>query len=132
MSITYVRLVYTKPTPDVFEVRFEDLEKDNILLIDPVLEATSKKIGDLYREKVARFFRRHDVIVFRVSDLDYVQAIAQDEVVKLQQLAVDAAWMVPIYNDKTFYTTDPHVSGIVLNRLSWGHIFQFQYLTWTE
>ncbi len=57
---------------------------------------------------------------------------AQDEVVKLQQLAVDAAWMVPIYNDKTFYTTDPHVSGIVLNRLSWGHIFQFQYLTWTE
>jgi peptide/nickel transport system substrate-binding protein len=54
-----------------------------------------------------------------------------DEVVKLQQLAVDAAWMVPIYNDKTFYSTDPHLSNIVLNKLSWGHIFQFQYLQWT-
>lgn len=83
MSITYVRLVYTKPTPDVFERRFEGLlEEDNILLVDPVLEATSKTIGDLYRETLARYLRRHDVVVFRGSGPDFVTKIAQDDVVK--------------------------------------------------
>jgi ABC-type transport system substrate-binding protein len=53
-------------------------------------------------------------------------------VIPLQQLAVDSAWMIPLYNDKTFYVTDPRLSGIVLNKLSWGHIFQFQYLQWNE
>ncbi len=57
---------------------------------------------------------------------------AMDSVIPLQQLAVDSAWMVPIYNDKAFYATDPRLSGIVLNKLSWGHIFQFQYLQWNE
>ena len=57
---------------------------------------------------------------------------AWDTVVPIQQLAVDSAWMVPIYNDKTFYVTDPKLSGIVLNKLSWGGMFQFQYLQWKE
>jgi peptide/nickel transport system substrate-binding protein len=57
---------------------------------------------------------------------------AWDTVVPLQQLAVDSAWMVPIYNPKTFYVTDPKLSGIVLNKLSWGGMFQFQYLQWKE
>lgn len=51
---------------------------------------------------------------------------------KLQQLAIDTAWMVPIYVRKRIYVTDPHLSGIVLNKLSWGGNFQFQYLQWTE
>jgi peptide/nickel transport system substrate-binding protein len=47
-------------------------------------------------------------------------------------MAVDSAWMVPIYNKKIFYTTDPRLSGVVLNKLSWGSLFQFQYLQWKE
>jgi peptide/nickel transport system substrate-binding protein len=57
---------------------------------------------------------------------------AWDTVVPLQQLAVDSAWMVPIYVNKIFYVTDPHLSGIVPNKLSWGNYFQFQYLQWKE
>jgi peptide/nickel transport system substrate-binding protein len=57
---------------------------------------------------------------------------AWDVVVPLQQLTVDAAWMVPIYNDKVFYVTAPQLSGIVLNKLSWGGTFQYQYLNWEE
>ena len=57
---------------------------------------------------------------------------AWDIVIPLQQLTVDAAWMVPIYNDKVFYVTAPQLSGIVLNKLSWGGTFQYQYLNWTE
>jgi peptide/nickel transport system substrate-binding protein len=57
---------------------------------------------------------------------------AWDTVVPLQQLTVDAAWMVPIYNDKVFYVTAPQLSGIVLNKLSWGGTFQYQYLNWEE
>lgn len=53
-------------------------------------------------------------------------------VVEAQQLAVDSAWMVPIYNNKLFYTTAPQLSNVVLNQLSWGHIFQYQYLQWNE
>lgn len=83
MPITYVRLVYTKPIPDVFEVRFENLEDDNILFVDPVLEATTETIGKLYREVLARFLRMYDVIVFRGSGPDFVQAIADDPALKL-------------------------------------------------
>jgi peptide/nickel transport system substrate-binding protein len=50
---------------------------------------------------------------------------------KLQQLAADTAWMVPIYVRKRIYVTDSHLSGIVLNKLSWGGNFQLQYLQWT-
>jgi len=57
---------------------------------------------------------------------------AWDTVGELQQLAVDSAWMVPIYVNKIFYVTDPHLSGIVPNKLSWGNYFQFQYLQWKE
>ena len=57
---------------------------------------------------------------------------AWDQVVPLQQLALDSAWMVPIYNEKLIYTTDPHLSGVVLNKLAWGGNFQYQYLQWTE
>jgi len=57
---------------------------------------------------------------------------AWEPVVEVQQLAVDSAWMVPIYNEKVYYTTAPQLSGIVLNKLSWGHIFQYQYLKWEE
>lgn len=57
---------------------------------------------------------------------------ALETVIPLQQLAVDAAWMVPIYVRKIIYATDPRLSGIVQNKLSWGNIFQFQYLQWTE
>ncbi len=51
---------------------------------------------------------------------------------QLQQLAIDSAWMIPIYYDKLYYVTDPRLSGIVLNKLAWGGIAQFQYLRWTE
>jgi hypothetical protein len=81
MPITYVRLVYTKPAPDVFEWRFDNLEEDNILLIDPVLEATSDSIGTLYRETFARFLRRHDVVVFRGGGPEFVNTVATDVVV---------------------------------------------------
>jgi peptide/nickel transport system substrate-binding protein len=50
----------------------------------------------------------------------------------LQQLAIDSAWMIPIYYDKLYYVTDPHLSGIVLNKLAWGGIFQYQYMRWAE
>ncbi|KAB8141843.1 peptide ABC transporter substrate-binding protein [Chloroflexia bacterium SDU3-3] len=57
---------------------------------------------------------------------------AYDTVVPLQQMAIDSAWMVPVYSDKLYYTTDPRLSGIVVNKLSWGGIFQYQYLQWNE
>lgn len=57
---------------------------------------------------------------------------AQNQVLPLQQLAVDSGWMIPIYNEKIYYVTDPKLSGIVLNKLSWGGLFQYQYLQWTE
>ena len=78
MPIMYVRLVYTKPAPDVFEWRFDDLEDDNVLFIDPVLEATTKTIGDLYRETLARYLRMYEVVVFRGSGPDFAQMIADD------------------------------------------------------
>src|SRR3954465_1109380 len=83
MPITYVRLVYTKPIPDVFEVRFEELEDDNILFVDPALEATSEPIDKLYREVLARYLRMYDIIVFRGSGPDFVQTIADDPAIGL-------------------------------------------------
>jgi hypothetical protein len=89
MPIMYVRLVYTKPAPDVFEWRFDDLEEDNILFVDPVLEATTKTIGDLYRETLARYLRMYEVVVFRGSGPDFANTIGADlavgEVVKQMQ-----------------------------------------------
>lgn len=52
--------------------------------------------------------------------------------VPLNQLAVDSAWMVPIYVGKITYVVDPKLSGIVQNKLSWGDIFQFQYLNYAS
>lgn len=57
---------------------------------------------------------------------------ATETVVPAQQLAVDSAWMMPIYNQKLFYTTDPRLSNVVLNKLAWGNLFQYQYLQWNE
>lgn len=50
--------------------------------------------------------------------------------VQLNQLAVDSAWMIPLYIGKITYVVDPKLSGIVQNKLSWGNIFQFQYLNY--
>lgn len=82
MPILYVRLVYTKPIPEVFEERFEDLEDDNILLADPVLEGTSETIGKLYREVLARYLRMFDIVVFRCAGPECVEAIASDTALK--------------------------------------------------
>lgn len=57
---------------------------------------------------------------------------ASDNLVPLLQAAIDSAWMIPIYNEKLYYATDAKLSGVVLNKLSWGHNFQFQYLQWSE
>jgi hypothetical protein len=40
--------------------------------------------------------------------------------------------MIPVYHEKLIYATDPRLSGVVLNKLSWGGIFQYQYLQWNE
>ncbi|HEU4329375.1 MAG TPA: ABC transporter substrate-binding protein, partial [Roseiflexaceae bacterium] len=64
----------------------------------------------------------------RQSTLEEAKPIAAE----LQQLAADTAWMVPIYVRKRLYVTEPRLSGIVLNKLSWGGNFQYQYLQWTE
>ena len=82
MPITHVRLIYTKPIPDVSEARFEDLEDENILFLDPVLEATTATIGDLYREILARYLRMYDIIVFRGAGPDFAHRIASDEAVR--------------------------------------------------
>lgn len=55
-----------------------------------------------------------------------------DTVAQLQQLAVDSGWMAPVAVRKIIYVTDPRLSGIVNNKLSWGGQFQFQYLQWQE
>lgn len=47
--------------------------------------------------------------------------------VPLQQEAVDSAYMVPIAVQKMMYIADPKLTGIILNRFSWGNIFQLQY-----
>ena len=52
--------------------------------------------------------------------------------VQLNQLAVDSAWMIPLYIGKITYVVDPKLSGIVQNKLSWGNIFQFQYLNYQK
>jgi peptide/nickel transport system substrate-binding protein len=57
---------------------------------------------------------------------------ATETAVPVQQLGVDSAWMIPIYNQKLFYTTDPRLSNVVLNKLAWGNLFQYQYLQWNE
>jgi ABC-type transport system substrate-binding protein len=68
------------------------------------------------------------IIKLRLQTLDQ----AWNTVAPLTQLAVDSGWMIPIYYNKLYYTTDPHLSGIVVNKLAWGGIFQYQYLQWKE
>lgn len=58
-------------------------------------------------------------------------ADAPKYLVPLNQLAIDSAWMIPIYIPKIIYAADPKLSGIVQNRLSWGNIFQFNYLNYS-
>ena len=53
-------------------------------------------------------------------------------VVPLNQMTVDSAWMIPIYNPVSYYVTDPKLSGVVLNKFSWGGVFQYQYLVWKQ
>jgi ABC-type oligopeptide transport system substrate-binding subunit len=55
-------------------------------------------------------------------------ADAPKYLIPLNQLAIDSAWMIPIYIPKIIYAVDPKLSGIVQNKLSWGNIFQFNYL----
>jgi peptide/nickel transport system substrate-binding protein len=57
---------------------------------------------------------------------------ASENLVPLLQAAVDSAWMIPIYNEKLYYVTDTKLSGVVLNKLSWGGSFQYQYLQWND
>ena len=71
---------------------------------------------------------QRDLVKLRLQPLDKAWNILPE----LQQLAVDSAWMIPIYYDKLYYTTDPHLSGIVVNKLARGGIFQYQYLQWKE
>lgn len=67
--------------------------------------------------------------------IDLRQATMEESdslVIPINQLAVDSGWMVPIYTRKLIYVTAPELSGVVLNKLAWGHIFQFQYLEWKQ
>lgn len=68
------------------------------------------------------------IIDLRRATMDEVNSL----IVPINQLAVDSGWMVPIYTRKLIYVTAPELSGVVLNKLAWGHIFQFQYLEWNE
>ncbi len=49
MPITYARYVHRKPEPDSIPATFDELEEETILLFDPVAEATTIGIGELYR-----------------------------------------------------------------------------------
>src|SRR4051794_28588024 len=77
MPITYVRLVHTKPQPDVFRATFEELEEESILLFDPVKEATGAHAADLYR-RLAPSIRLSDIIVFRGTGEEFVRSLEGD------------------------------------------------------
>src|SRR5262245_66139981 len=78
MPITYVRLVHSRLDPETFSRTFED-EEDNILLFDPVAEATATRISDLYG-RLDPSALANDIVVFRGTGLDFLKSLAGDAV----------------------------------------------------
>ncbi|MFZ5825459.1 MAG: peptide ABC transporter substrate-binding protein [Bacillota bacterium] len=65
------------------------------------------------------------------GDLKYGEVKdAVKHLIPLNQLAIDSAWMIPIHVGKITYVVDPKLTGVVQNKLSWGNIFNFNYLTY--
>jgi len=77
MPITYARYVHRKPEPDVFSLSLEELEEESILLFDPVLEATTTGIGELYR-RLDIGLRASEILVFRGAGIELDAAIDRD------------------------------------------------------
>jgi hypothetical protein len=79
MPITYVRMVHSKPTPFTFRSPIEHDTPNNVLLFDPVLEATSAVVPDLYR-LVDSGLTANDIVIFRGAGADFVTKLKEDRV----------------------------------------------------
>jgi hypothetical protein len=79
MPITYVRMVHSKPTSFTFRSPIEHDTPNNILLFDPVLEATSTGVPDLYR-LVDSGLTANDIVIFRGAGADFVSRLREDRV----------------------------------------------------
>jgi len=58
------------------------------------------------------------------------QQTANDLVLKLDNYTLQNGYGMPLYYAKTFYITQPGLTGIQANPWSWGGLFQLQYATW--
>jgi hypothetical protein len=81
MPVTYARYVHRKLPPATYSSVFEQLEEDSILLFDPVLEATTTGIGDLYR-RLDLGLRSSEIVIFRGDSEDFVGQIEADPLLK--------------------------------------------------
>ncbi len=80
MPITYVRYVHRKPHPEPIPAAFEELEPEElVLLFDPIAEATTTPVGELYRRLDASL-RANEIIVFRGADPAFLQALETDPI----------------------------------------------------
>jgi hypothetical protein len=77
MPIIYARYVHRKPEPDAVPATFDELEEETVLLFDPVAEATTIAIGDLYR-RLDLGLRASEIIVFRGAGPEFIEAIEND------------------------------------------------------
>jgi hypothetical protein len=79
MPITYVRMVHSKPVPFTFRSPIEQDTPNNILLFDPVLEATDVGVPDLYR-LVDTGLTANDIVIFRGAGTEFVKRLREDRV----------------------------------------------------
>src|SRR4051812_13626617 len=79
MPITYVRLVHSKPDPFSFRSPIEAPAPNNVLLFDPVAEATSTDLAGLYR-LLDGSLMANDIIIFRGAGREYADRLSKDTV----------------------------------------------------
>jgi hypothetical protein len=79
MPITYVRYIHSKTRPDWYHRTFEDLDEGNVLLFDPVAEATVTPIGELYH-RLDPGLRTTELVVFRGSGQRFLDSLTNDTV----------------------------------------------------
>jgi peptide/nickel transport system substrate-binding protein len=135
----------------------EDNDWGKSMMVEPTFEQSFAKIAQRFRdakddaERLAAYQDGTRMVIGEERGLDNYASMTETNreahrlmaslflarmedankyLVPLNQMAIDSAWMIPIHIGKLIYVVDPKLSGIVQNKLSWGNIFQFQYLNY--
>ena len=102
MPITYVRLVHSKPDPVVFRSAGLEPCEGNVLFFDPIAEATSTTIGDLFKQLDGSLLA-NDILVFRGAGQDFLRRFNEDHILPSLLKKTKAVALVS--------ATDPAVPG---------------------